>query len=105
MKTTGILNVSSILFESNDSEVVVQGEISAGSLRYHSELVVTHSQLNKILCLLQGQNANLDLDNFFEVTPLFDGQYLYRALCHSIENPSISLTQIDEQAVLKQIRA
>ena len=59
MKQGTAIAITSILFESNDTEVLIKGNISQGVMNYDTDLVVTHSQLNIIFNSLQKQNQTL----------------------------------------------
>lgn len=100
-----IFNVQGILFESNDTEVLMKGLTVKGVMKYESELVISHTQLNMVLNLLQRQNAETDVQNYILSEPMYNGESLYSADFNQLSNVSIELDAISTSVPLKQIRA
>ena len=44
-----VLEISEVLFETNDNEVLVKGEIQKGHLKFATDIIITHTQLNQLL--------------------------------------------------------
>lgn len=102
-KTT--FNVQSILFESNDTEVLVRGTMVKGIMHYDSELILTHTQLNMVLNLLQRQNAEATIHDFISSEPMYDDGLLYSGNFAELPNVTIALDNISTNVPMKQIRA
>ena len=69
-----IFNVQSILFESNDPEVLMRGSMVKGVMQYESELILSHTQLNKAINVLQQQNAETTIHDLISSEPMYDGE-------------------------------
>ncbi|GAB5416531.1 MAG: hypothetical protein Crog4KO_08830 [Crocinitomicaceae bacterium] len=100
-----IFNVQSILFESNDPEVLMRGTVVKGVMQYESELILSHTQLNKVINLLQRQNADTTIHDLISSEPMYDGVLLYSGSFAELPQTRISLEQISTNEPMKQIRA
>ena len=105
MKQGTAIAITSILFESNDTEVLIKGNISQGVMNYDTDLVVTHSQLNIIFNSLQKQNQEISVNDFLISEKMYDGEVLYSANFSELTNNQISLFDIEGKQPLRQIRA
>lgn len=97
--------ITSILFESNDTEVLIKGNVSKGVMNYDTDLVVTHSQLNIIFNSLQKQNQEISVNDFLKSEKMYDGETLYSANFSELSNNQISFYDIEGNQPLRQIRA
>lgn len=98
-------NVQSILFESNDPEVLMRGTMVKGVMQYESEIILTHTQLNMVMNLLQQQNAETTIHDFISSETMYDGGLLYSGTFAGLPNASIALYRISTNVPMKQIRA
>lgn len=98
-------NVQSILFESNDPEVLMRGTMVKGVMQYESEIILTHTQLNMVMNLLQQQNAETTIHDFISSETMYDGGLLYSGTFAGLPNASIALDRISTNVPMKQIRA
>ena len=105
MKSVKSIEVSSILFESNDSDILIKGKINQDHLQYDSDLIISHSQLNILINHFCNQNENFEIDNYLNAEPMFDGETLYNANFTQNLNTRISLNVLQTQDNIKQIRA
>lgn len=103
--TNSNFNVHSILFESNDPEVLLKGTMTKGVMQYESELILTHTQLNMVVNLLQRQNADTTIHDLISSEPMYDGGLLFSGNFAELPNASISLDAISTNEPMKQIRA
>lgn len=99
------IEVSSILFESNNSDVLIKGKINQDHLQYESDLIISHSQLNILLNHLGNQNENFEISNYLNAEPMYDGETLYYADFNENLNTMLSLNILKTQDNIKQIRA
>lgn len=99
------LAVKSILFESNDPEVLIKGTMSKGVMKYETDLVVTHSQLNIIFNNLQKYNQEISLNEFLISEKMHNNETLYSADFSSLQFNNIMLSDIEGGRSLKLIRA
>ena len=100
-----IITVNQILFETNDSEVVIKGNIKEGVMNYNSEVILSHSQLNMLLNQLGKQNDSFSIDNYLISEEMYNGETLYRADISSVPSSSFNLNLISFNSQMKQIRA
>ena len=99
------IQVNSILFESNDSEVLIKGNVKAGQMNYDTDLIITHSQLNIILNRLQHQNKSISVNDYLTSEKMYDGETLFSANFSSLKYNTIAMIELESQHPLKQIRA
>lgn len=105
MKQGTAIAITSILFESNDTEVLIKGNVSQGVMNYDTDLIVTNSQLNIIFNSLQKQNQDISVYDFLKSEKMYDGELLYSANFSELTNNRISLFDIEGNQPLRQIRA
>lgn len=99
------MTIKSILFESNDTEVLIKGNMSKGVMNYDTDLVITHSQLNIIFNNLQRQNQDISVNDYLISEKMYDGEFLYSADFSNLRSNKIELSTIEGNQPLKQIRA
>ena len=58
------IEVKSILFESNDPEVLLKGIVTKGHMQYETDIIISQSQLNIVMNLLQKQNQSVEIDQY-----------------------------------------
>ena len=106
MKEQGsVLAINSILFESNDPEVLIKGKMSKGVMSYETELIITHSQLNIIFNNLQKQNNDIMVGDLLKSEKMYNDEFLYSADFSNLSFNNIHLNTIQGNQPLKQIRA
>lgn len=88
------LEIKSIQFESNDLEVLIKGEMSYGHLSHPTDILVSQTQLNKIINQLSKQNKNFEFDKFITAEEMYDSETLYTILFDSDINSSLYLHEI-----------
>lgn len=99
------LKVNSILFESNDPEILVKGNVQKGVMNYESEFLITHTQLNHLMNQLQKQNPEFIVSSLLISEKMFDGETLYSANFSGLNFCDVNLSYLPESANMKQIRA
>ena len=100
-----IFNVQSILFESNDPEVLLRGAMVKGVMQYESELIISHTQLNQVINTLQRQNSETIVYDLISSEKMYDETLLYTGDFMGLSNAQIMLDNISALAPMKQIRA
>ncbi len=100
-----ILEISEVLFETNDSEVLVKGEIQKGHMKFATDIIITHTQLNQLLNQLKKCNQYFDFTNLFKCEKMYDGETLYSAIFTGETNNKIDMSLLAVSAPLRQIRA
>jgi hypothetical protein len=99
------IKVNTVLFESNDNEVLIKGNVKAGVMNYDTDLIISHSQLNMIFNSLQRQNENISVNDYLQSEKMYDGETLYSADFSSLLSNIVLLNDIEGSQPLKQIRA
>ncbi|MGB0914828.1 MAG: hypothetical protein ACPGVI_02100 [Crocinitomicaceae bacterium] len=106
MSTDGkTFDINTILFESNDDSVLVQGIINQGYMNYASDITISMSQLNELINLLKRQNGSFELDHIMTSERMYDNETLYTIEASNIKNNRIILSELSNQASIKQLRA
>lgn len=100
-----VLEISEVLFETNDSEVLVKGQIQKGHMKFATDIIITHTQLNQILNQLKKINQSFDFSNLFKTEKMYDGEILYSALFTNETNNNIDMDLLTFSSPLRQIRA
>jgi len=100
-----ILKISHVLFETNDNEVLVKGEIQKGHMKFSTDVIITHTQLNLLLNQLRKMNQFVDFSKLFKTEKMYDGETLYSALFTDETNNKIDMSLLAQAAPLRQIRA
>jgi len=88
------LDITGIQFESNDSEVLIKGNMSYGHLSHPTDILVSQTQLNKVINQLNKQNNNFEFDKFITAEPMYNNETLYTVLFNSKVNTSLFLHEI-----------
>ena len=98
-------NVGRIIFESNDSEVMLKGQLNEGFLSYDSDLIISFSQLNLVLNTLASRNSNFSIDSYMTKEYMGENEYLFEADLRQLNDNQIDLFAISHQSNVRQIRA
>ena len=104
-KAQNNIAISSLVFTSNDPEVLVKGNVSRGKLSYETELLITQTQLNMVLNQLSKQNESFSVDNYLKSERVDQFEQLYYADFSSVENATIDIQPIVKAHQIMQIRA
>jgi len=104
-KAQNNIAISSLVFTSNDPEVLVKGMVSRGKLSFETELLITQTQLNMVLNQLGKQNESFQVDTYLKSEQVDQNERLYYADLGSLENTKIDIRPIMKQQQIKQIRA
>jgi len=106
MSTEGkTLEISTILFESNDTSVLVKGTINQGHLNYLSDITVSMSQLNQLLNQLKRQNERFELEDIMTSEPMYNDETLFTINMSQSHNSSVNLNELTNQDAIRQLRA
>lgn len=97
--------VQSILFESNDTEVIMRGTTMKGTLQYESEYILSHTQLNQVINTLQRQNAEATVYEMITSERMYDDNLLYTGSFEGLSDATINIAQLASNHQMKQIRA
>ncbi len=100
-----VLDIKHVLFETNDNEVLVKGEIHKGHMKFETDIIITHTQLNQVMNQLSKTNQFFDFSNLFKTEKMYDGEVLYTALFTDNTNNKIDMSLLTISAPLRQIRA
>lgn len=104
-KAQNKIAISSLVFTSNDPEVLVKGNVSRGKLSYETELLITQTQLNMVLNQLSKQNESFSVDSYLKTEQVDQYEQLYYADFSTVENAIIDIRPIVKAHQIMQIRA
>ena len=99
------IEVNTILFESNDPEVLVKGTMTKGHMAFETDMLISQSQLNRLINQLQRQNNNLEVSALLKSEKMYNDETLYTAELSEVSNRSIDLQDLSVISPIKQIRA
>lgn len=97
--------VSSVVFTSNDTDVLLRGTIKKGPLSYETELVITQTQLNLVLNSLSKQNDLFMIDDCLKSEIIGRDETLFYADFGHLSNSLIDVKSIFGAKEIMQIRA
>ncbi len=97
--------VETIVFISNDSEVLVKGTYFQEHMSYETEVIVTQTQLNQILNQLGRNNSSFAWSDWFQRETVEEGALLYYADFACLSDPTIDLSVVSDASSIRQIRA
>lgn len=100
-----VIEINEVLFETNDDEVLVKGNIEQGHMKFSTELIISHTQLNQLINELKKINHFFDFSNLFKSEKMYNGETLYSALFSGELTRKIDLNLLSINAPLRQIRA
>ncbi len=104
-KAQNNIAISSLVFTSNDVEVLVKGNVFRGQLSYETELLITQTQLNMVLNQLIKQNDSFTVDSYLKSEQVDQYEQLYYADFTTVENTTIDIRPIIDEHQIMQIRA
>ena len=105
IKTQNKIAISSLVFTSNDPEVLIKGNVSRGKLSYETELLITQTQLNMVLNQLSKQNESFSVDTYLKSEQVDQYEQLYYADFSTVVNSTIDIRPIVKAHQIMQIRA
>lgn len=97
--------ISSVSFEKNDQDVLLQGTILQGHMSYNTNVLVTQTGLNKLINELYRQNEGFDVHEMLRVEQIGSNETMFSADFIPLPNRIISLENILGNQSVKQIRA
>jgi len=100
-----IFEIERIIFESNNTSVLMKGKVHEDYMNYASEIIVSSSHLNQLLNQLKRKNKDLDIDNLIVAETMFDGETLFTINLINQYNNYVNLNELTNQDYIKQIRA
>lgn len=100
------MEVQQIMFETGDSEVLVNANVQQGNLSYHTQLVLNFSDLNVLINKIQQSICNeSDISSMFESEKMYNGNLMYTLDMNKTFNSKILLESMEFEHSIKQIRA
>jgi len=100
------LKINKIIFETGDSDVIVNTNIQQGGMSYESDIVINHSDLNALINRMQQKvNENIDISSLFESEKMYNGNLLYTLDVEKVINEHILIDSMSFNNHIKQIRA
>lgn len=100
------LEIQKIIFETGDSDVLVNANITQGSLSYKTQLVVSYTDLNILINKIQKTiQDDLDISSMFESEKMYNGNLLYTLDIEKKFNSIIELNSFSFDHNIRQIRA
>ena len=99
------LAVSSIIFTSNDNDVLLKGDLKRGQLAYETELIISQSQLNQVLNTLSKQNDFFAIEEYLQSEIIGRDEKLFFADFGHLSNSLVDVQSILGTQECMQIRA
>ncbi|NVK64520.1 MAG: hypothetical protein HWE22_08020 [Flavobacteriales bacterium] len=97
--------ITSLVFTSNDPEVLVKGNVSKGKLNYETELLISQTQLNMVVNQLSKQNETFQINDYLKSEQVDQYEQLFYADFSELSNRLIDIRPIVKNHQIKQIRA
>lgn len=99
------MEISQIIFETNDQEVLLRGNTKQGNLSFDSETIITHTQLNELINQLCRMNSSFELENHLQSERMHYGETLFTATLPATIDAKINISELTHFAGVRQIRA
>ena len=99
------IEIKSIQFESNDPEVLVKGSVKQGHLEHSTDILISQTQLNKIINQLHKQNDNFSFNQSLIIEKMFNDEFMYTANFTNTFNTKVYLHELLNVKPYVQIRA
>lgn len=105
MTSTKTIQIETIIFESNDDQVLVKGNMQNGHLGYATDIIINHSELNKLLSQIKSNTEDFEIDNYLNCEKLYNDETLYTIDLKKSYTNHIDLSTIQSTEMIRQIRA
>ena len=105
VKKDKIFEIERIIFESNDTSILMKGKLYEDYMNFASEMIVSSSHLNQLLNQLKRKNKDLDIDDLIIAETMFNGETLFTINLINLHNNYVNLNELTNQDYIKQIRA
>jgi hypothetical protein len=99
------IEIASLVFTTNDPEVLVKGTVSRGKLSYETELLITQTQLNMVINQLSRQNESFSVDHYLKTEQVDQYEQLFYADFSTLVDTTIDIASIIKSRQITQIRA
>ena len=99
------MELSSVVFLSTDREVLVKGSMLKGHMSYETDLLVSHTQLNRMLNDLRRTNTDFSEETFLKSETIENNDTLYYADFSTLSNAFVNISSISDTKNIRQIRA
>jgi hypothetical protein len=99
------INIESIEFESGSLEVHVNCKISQGNQTFRSELLVDHTDLNKLMGRIQQLSEQTDVMNAFDKFDMQNGNEYYSLEFQKTALADVWIDNVEFVNAFRQIRA
>jgi hypothetical protein len=97
--------VERIIIEENSSTVVLNCTIFEGSVQYKSDLMISHSGLNNLLCELSARGVDIDLEKHLVPIYLGEDDLMYIIECSKFFDEPVFLPMYAMPEQLVKMRA
>ncbi|MDX2362027.1 MAG: hypothetical protein QNK23_14555 [Crocinitomicaceae bacterium] len=97
--------VETIIFESNDTEVLLKGVAHQGHMAYSTDMIISHTQLNQVINTLHRQNSSLNIHELLTTEKMYNDEILYTAKLSESIDAQINLSEFIFDQPVVQIRA
>ncbi len=104
-KINKIIEIKSIQFESNEPEVLVKGNITQGTMRYSTDIIISQTQLNIIVNQLKKKNSAFNFSDTLTVETMFNNETMYTSDLSNTLESSFYLNELLAPKTFVQIRA
>lgn len=98
-------SIKEVIFESNDSEVLMKGTQIQGLMSFDVDIIISQSQLNLILGQLQAQNEMEDIMCLFEKNHISENVELYTASFENLFKTNVEIDLLHNKNEIRKIRA
>jgi len=105
ISTAQTMDIQRAIFLSTENEVLLQGNVHKGNLSYETDVVISHTQLNRIMSELQRNNENSNVNDCLDSKEVKPNEWLYFADFSALAQSQITLDSLVHYEEIKQIRA
>lgn len=105
MKATRTVEINQIIFESNDTDVLIKGTIRHDHMFFNTDILISNSMLNRIACELQKNNEGFSFNDNMNSEKIDFDVWQYSICLDQELNRIIDLSSLSPEKELRKIRA
>lgn len=99
------VEINEIIFESNDTDVLIKGTIRHEHMSFNTDVLISNSMLNKLVCELQKKNDGFNFNDALCSERIDIDLWQYSIVLDQLMHRTIDLSTLSPKKELRKIRA
>lgn len=105
MEANRNVEINEIIFESNDTDVLIKGTIRHEHMSFNTDVLISNSMLNKLICELQKNNEGFYFNDSLCGEKIDTDLWQYSIVLDTVLHRTIDLSSLSPERELRKIRA